>query len=82
MQPRVYETRKDIRTFEAKGDDGNIETVIEYQMILYRQHPRTGQWVQFREGPISFELEDGTPVNPTENKTYRVLDTDQILREV
>src|SRR5689334_12379797 len=77
----MREEIREIRRFDALADhDASRVTVIEFQTITFRRTVN-GKLTSI-EGPIRWMLTDGSQVNRMENKTYKVLLTGHMLRDV
>ena len=75
------ESIQEIRRFDALPDDGasNV-TIIEYRTVTLRR--TVNGELQSIDGPIHWVLADGSQVDRVEDKTYKVLLTGQMLRDV
>ena len=72
--------RQEVRRFRAKGDDGTIYTVIEYQNFTSFR-PMSGP-PSSAAGSRELELDNGTPVNFLDEDTFQIFDTEETIRRV
>lgn len=68
------------REFQARGDDGTLFTVIERQQIgdFRGLNGKTGHF----KGVTDYILSDGRDVSPEGGSVYRIVNTDEIIREI
>ncbi len=71
---------REFERFDAKADDGSIYTVIGYQQFIEAR--TVDQPTQWLKGMKHYELDDGSPVNYVDAKTFKIVMTDQIIRKV
>lgn len=71
---------REIRRFETLAADGSKVPVIEFQWVTTRRD--VNGRLHSTESPKLFGLADGSQVNRVEDKTYKVLHTGQVLRDV
>ena len=75
------ESIQEIRRFDALPDDGASRvTIIEYRTVTLRR--TVNGELQCIDGPVRWVLPDGSQVDRVEDKTYKVLLTGQMLRDV
>jgi len=73
-------TRKEIRRFETLAADGSKVTVIEFQWVRFVHVGKGSRAVKTRS---LFCLADGSEVwRNAEDQTYRVFNTNQVLKEI
>ncbi len=71
---------REIRRFKARGASGTVYTVIEHQKFTTHR-PATGP-SQELPGPTDFRLDDGTEVSDDGGGVFRIVETDEIIREI
>jgi len=76
----MTKTIKEIRRFETLADDGSTVPIIEFQWVTIER--TVNGKLTTMESPVLLGLTDGTQVNRVKDKTYRVLSTGQVLREI
>ena len=66
-------------SFRAVSDGGEEFIVIEYRRFA-RDRDLSG--TSTRQGLPVFRLSDGSPVNRIDPETYKIVQTDQIIRKI
>ena len=74
------DTEREVGRFEAEDDEGNRYTVIEWQHIIISR-PISGR-VQEVPGVVRFALITGGHVEPKDDGSFQILDSDKIIRKV
>jgi len=69
-----------IDEFEAESDEGEIYTVLTYQRVI-ETRLLSGE-VRESRGAKRFILNDGSPVNWIDEKTFKIVLTDQVIRKI
>ena len=71
---------REIRRFQAASDDGDVFTVIEYQNFIERRL-LSGD-TSITKGLKRLVLSDGSRVNQIDPETFKIVQTDQIIRKI
>lgn len=73
-------SRREIDRFEALGDSGRLYTVVVWtENVLFRR--LSGNSLKL-SGPTELTLDDGRDVSPIDDRSFRIVDTDEVLRRV
>ncbi len=67
------------REFRAQSDDGKVHSVIEFQNMI---DTSTKEGRSEMPGLKRLALADGRSVQYIEPKTFKIVDIDQIIREI
>lgn len=78
MTERRYKRESD--QFEAQDDEGNLYTVIEYQLVI-ESEPISGP-SSIMKGTKELFLGNGRAVNYIDDDTFEVVETEKIIRRV
>jgi hypothetical protein len=70
---------REAERFHAASDDGQEFVVIKYRRFT---EDRDLSGTSTRELLPRFRLSDGTPVNSVDAETFKIADTDQIIRKI
>lgn len=72
---------REVARIKAKADNGKIYTVVTIQEFIEATaiSDTSARWIK---GMKRLELEDGSPVNYVDDKTFEIVTTDQIIRAV
>ena len=70
----------ELRRFQAAGEDGTIYTVVERQQMT-TSRPLSGAPREVG-GSIDYVLADGEHLNPNNDGTFTIVQTDEILRPI
>ena len=70
---------QEIDRFQCRSDNGEIFTVIKYQEI--ERKPNLEGGILRRKLPV-LRLEDGLHVTMLDAETFKILDTDEIIRKI
>ena len=68
------------RRFKARSDRGKEFTVIEYQSI--HEHKDLSGKISTTKGLGRFALNDGSTVVQIDSETFKIIQTDEIIRKV
>ena len=71
---------KETRRFIAQSVDGKVHTVLEYRKVVVFE-PRQGPSGEIR-GARRLTLRDGRALIEVDAKTFRIAETDEIIRSV
>jgi hypothetical protein len=72
-------TRREVDRFDAESEDGEVYTVVVYQEFVEFRSVMGNDW---KPGLQELRLLDGSHVNQIGSETFRILDTDEIIRKV
>jgi hypothetical protein len=72
---------REIERFEAQTENGTVLTVVIFQEFVdaTAMGDTAQRWIP---GMKRIELDDGSPLNFIDNKTFRLVLTDQIVRRI
>jgi hypothetical protein len=71
---------QETRRFRAVSDDGEEFVVIEYQRII--EHKLLSGATSVTKGLKRLALSDGSSVNQIDPETFKVVQTDQLIRKI
>ena len=74
-------TRRQVATYLTEDDEGNKETVIEWETVITFR-PVSGESASSHTGQRDWTLPDGSGVNYVDEDTFQVVETDKILRKI
>lgn len=70
-------------SFTARGTDhgGTTYIVIEYQEVIYRTSDHGVKLPEYR-GRLVLRLDDGRAVDFVDSETFKIVETDEIIRKI
>lgn len=80
MQITIRRTEKERSRFQANGESGRVFTVIEFEE--YREIRSLNGPDQIVPGLRRISLADGSPLEVIDTDTFKIVETDEIIRKV
>ena len=75
------ERTEEIESFICETQDGTRVTVVVYQEYLISRSQTNHEGTR-HDGKLKYETFDRRPLDPIDSETFKILDTDQIIRKV